>query len=254
MATSASRDSGARLALSQNEAEARWLCYARDVLTRGAGGAMNCCIDGKTDRISRWPGYLGSDYAKGRVLFVGAVHNEQDLNAAPRIDEVRKAAREWIGGERSDAADANYLALLRDVYPGAIDCWCHGSSVFAKFAKISADLGIAFKQQCATGNIAKCSAPSGSSKYSKSISRCPQCFPLTALIALLDPVLVFIACNDPMAWLPGVECTPTRHVYRFQQRNWTEFTTGRRLDAWLSEAADFYRAAMSNANRKIDSV
>ncbi len=60
-----------------NQTEHRWLDYARDVLTRG-GGAMNCCVSGNTDHFSRWPGYLGPDYATGRALFVGAVHNQGD--------------------------------------------------------------------------------------------------------------------------------------------------------------------------------
>ena len=48
------------MALSQTEIDARWLEYARNVVTY-AGGATNCCMGGDTDRFSRWPGYLGPE-------------------------------------------------------------------------------------------------------------------------------------------------------------------------------------------------
>ena len=182
-----------------NQTEHLWLDYARNVLTRG-GGAMNCCVSGNTDRFSRWPGYLGADYATGRALFVGAVHNQDDMDATPEVPAIAAAALDWINGDRSDS---DYLTLVRSKYPKAIDFWCrHAGGVFRKFAKIGAELGISL-EQCAISNIAKCTAVSGSKKYGKSISGCPLLFPLTDLIQLLDPVVVFIACNDLNARLPG---------------------------------------------------
>jgi hypothetical protein len=223
-----------------NQTEDLWLDYAREVLTRG-GGAMNCCVSGDTDRVSRWPGYLGPEYANGRVLFVGAVHNQEGMDSAPGIPKIGAAAVEWIRGDRSDS---EYLALLRAEYPAAIEYGGrHGSSVFAKFASIRANLSISLEQS-ATTNIAKCTAVTGSTKYGESIIACPMRFPLTDLISRLDPVLVFIACNDSKARLTRVESTSTRRAYRFHQRNSIEYKTGRRLEVWLPEAVAFYREAM----------
>jgi hypothetical protein len=222
-----------------NKIETRWLDYARDVLMR-SGGAMNCCVSGDTDRVSRWPGYLGPEYANGRVLFVGAVHNQEGMDSAPGIPEIGAAAKEWIRGDRSDS---EYLALLRAEYPATVEYGGrHGASVFAKFASIRANLTISLEQS-ATTNIAKCTAVTGSTKYGESILACPMRFPLADLISRLDPVLVFIACNDSKARLTDVENTSSRRVYRFHQRNSLEYATGRRLEVWLPEAAAFYRAA-----------
>jgi hypothetical protein len=231
-----------------NQTEHLWLDYARDVLKHG-GGAMNCCVCGDTDRISRWPGYLGPDYASGRVLLVGAVHNQADMDATPEVSAIGAAALEWINGDRSDSA---YLALLRAEYPKAIDFWCrHGGGVFRKFAEIRAALGSSL-EQCAVSNIAKCTAVRGSKKYCESINACPVRFPVTDLIARLDPVIVFIACNDTNARIPGVvQATATRRVYRFHQLNSLEYATKRRRDVWLPEAVDFYRAAMKRLTAAI---
>lgn len=223
-----------------NQTETLWLDYARDVLTRG-GGEMNCCVSGDTDRISRWPGYLGSDYISGRVLLVGAVHNQADMDATPEVPAIGSAALQWIGG---DLSDSDYLALLRAKYPEAINFWSRGGGgVFRKFGAIRAALGISL-EQCAISNIAKCTAMGRSAKYRESISACPVRFPLTCLIARLDPVLVFIACNDQKARLAGVESTAARRLYRFQQRNSRQYETKRPQRVWLPEAVDFYRASM----------
>lgn len=230
-----------------NPTESLWLEYALDVLTRG-GGAMNCCVSGQTDRISRWPGYLGPDYASGRVLLVGAVHNEADMDATPEVPAIGDGAVEWINGHRSDS---DYLAMLRVEYPRAINFWCrNGGGVFRKFTEIRAALGVSLGQ-CAISNIAKCTAVRGSKKYCESISACPLRFPLTDLIALLDPVIAFIACNDTNARIPGVGSTSTRRVYRFQQLNSLEYATKRRREVWLREAADFYRTAIKRPRAAI---
>ena len=90
------------------------------MLTRD-GGPMNCCVSGTTDRISRWPGYLGPNYASGRVLFVGAVHNEEFLFKARTIQSLGAAGATWIREGR--VGDAAYLAAMRLYYPEAARFW-----------------------------------------------------------------------------------------------------------------------------------
>lgn len=222
-----------------SKTEQLWLDYARGVMTRG-GGATSCCVRGDTDRFCRWPGYLGPDYATGRALFVGALHNQGETD--PILPALGDVAMEWISGKIS-AAD--YLARMRTMYSIAMRTWAGGQSIFQKFADIRAALSL-LPEQTATTNIAKCSTPSGNQKlYYASVNQCPLLFPLTDLIARLDPVIVFIACNDSGARISGVQSTSAHRVYRFQQRNSLEYRTGRRRDVWLTEAAAFYREAMS---------
>ena len=132
------------------------------------------------------------------------------MEATAEVPAIATAALEWINGNKSDA---DYLALLRAEYPKAIDFWCrHGAGVFGKFAEIHAALGISL-EQCAISNIAKCTAVRGSKKYRESISVCPVRFPVADLILRLDPLIVFIACNDPKARIPDVQATVARRVY-----------------------------------------
>ncbi len=156
----------------------------------------------------------------------------------PYLSALGNVALEWIAGKISGA---DYLARVRAQYSAAMSSWARGQSVFQKFADIRAKLGISL-EQTATTNIAKCSTPSGNQKsYYASINACRKLFALTDLIARLDPVVVFIACNDPNARISGVVSTSARRVYRFQQRNSLEYRTGRGRDVWLPEAVAFYR-------------
>lgn len=107
-----------------SKTEQLWLDYARGVMTRG-GGATSCCVRGDTDRFCRWPGYLGPDYATGRALFVGALHNQGETD--PILPALGDVAMEWISGKIS-AAD--YLARMRTMYSIAMRTWAGGQSIF----------------------------------------------------------------------------------------------------------------------------
>jgi hypothetical protein len=233
------------MSFSQAQIDERWLKYARNVLTC-AGGAMKCCLSDADGGFARWPGYLGSDFARGRALFVGAVHNNDSTAYAPDdwiLPDLAAAALDWIKGRQ---ADADYLARVRKDYSAAmtgVPGWSK-SGVWRQFADIRLRLGITPQQTAAT-NLAKCALPSGHKNYNKPIAACPQRFPLSHLINALDPVIVFVACGNKAAPLRDLEATATPRVYRFEQRNQREWPSRRGKDLWLSEAADFYRSIMN---------
>ena len=227
---------------SQIETDRRWLEYARDVLTRD-GGPMNCCVSGTTDRISRWPGYLGPNYASGRVLFVGAVHNEEFLFKARTIQSLGAAGATWIREGR--VGDAAYLAAMRLYYPEAARFWQNSRGVFWNFCALRAELKVDL-EQVAIANLAKCYASpekkDPKKKYSQVIAECPNPnrFPLRDLVERLNPAIIFIATTSDCARLDGVK-HDGRRVFQFE--NWFHGRDAkmRPLKVWAQEATTAYR-------------
>ena len=114
---------------------------------------MTCCVTGPSNEVQRWTGCLGAEYASGRVLMVGAVHNKPVLSQdrAP----LALAAKVWVDAGRSGGTDAAYLAEVRDFYRQVTPTWENGGTVWRTFAKLRAQLGVR-SEEVAFSNIAKC--------------------------------------------------------------------------------------------------
>jgi|SRR6516225_1457441 len=125
------RDGGKKLNMM---IEKKWRDYA---LTALANGPKSCCGIAPEER---WPGYLGPDYARGRVLLVGSSHNENALFDArsteyrQAITRLIEAVRAWSQSKSTDG-ERRYLGAMREVYPLAVEYWRNGN-VWKRFFRI----------------------------------------------------------------------------------------------------------------------
>ena len=108
--------------LKQDDTERAWLDLTYQV-TRARGTVCICAPSG-----ARWSGYLGAQFVdeerpRARVLFVGANHNPNGLNATPRILEYNDFLRAWAGSPRSRAGDNALLEAMRLAYEKSWPTW-----------------------------------------------------------------------------------------------------------------------------------
>ena len=158
-----------------NITERRFLEYVWHVLRQEHRGA-GCCSDG----TPRWPGYLGSDYRPGGMVFIGTVHNPKEIlpsksqHAAAKMSQLQDSLREWVALNVETALeDPTILRNLRESYLAAIPCWT-GNAVWRMFNALRTIAGVGWTDVAFT-NIAKCA---GSTAYTLS---CAKTFSLNDL-------------------------------------------------------------------------
>jgi hypothetical protein len=185
----------------QADYDKAWLTYARGVL--GDGALRTCCQfpvppdDPLHDRIL-WPGYLGSNYAKARVLFVGAMHNAGEL-FTPEIIALAGEASQWTKSPDSPANSARYLEAVREAYLTSISTWTRGA-VWGRFNRIRKKLNLDWSEIAFT-NLAKCAeiSDAGDSeskkRYTKRINGCEGSLLTRMPLRELQPLAVFVACD-----------------------------------------------------------
>ena len=166
--------------LTQRACNSAWLSYARGVL--GSHPLRRCCQfpaalgEALHDRIL-WPGYIGSNYAKGRVFFVGAMHNAGEL-FTPEITALAGEAARWAASPQSSGADERYLRMVQDAYLASIPRWTKGA-VWGRFDRVRTSLNLTWRDIAFT-NVAKCAEISASNdgdskkRYTKRITRAPR--------------------------------------------------------------------------------
>ena len=166
---------------TQDEFEARWLAYAHKVLTVPCG----CPCDGELS----WPGYLGQEYAVGRVLLVGAIHNAPVLRSSG-IFEIAPDVEAFVKASPGDPQ--RYLDVVREAYVKAIPRWKTyvnekgqriTETVWKRLLLLVDAFGIPLTQIAFT-NLAKCALPSGSGWAIEKLAE---------LIKHLEPRYVLIA-------------------------------------------------------------
>ena len=75
----------------------------------------------------------GSRYEEGRVLLVGAIHNENQL-FTHEIETLEAEVKTWLSSVRSDASDARYLRAQREAYEQSFGQWT--GQVWNNFRKL----------------------------------------------------------------------------------------------------------------------
>jgi hypothetical protein len=97
----------------------QWLSeWCLPILTRDCSV---CSREGDVFERTLWPGYLGLNYEAHRVLFVGAIHNENDLRDAQSIGDLAPIAQKWADDRPDDGS--TYLEAQRDAYLIAKNSW-----------------------------------------------------------------------------------------------------------------------------------
>lgn len=228
-----------------NEIESRWLDYARNVLE--SRPLNECCERGaiRPGRIVRWPGYLGSRYEEGRVLLVGAIHNENKL-FTPQIEALEAEVKTWLSSGRSDASDARYLRAQREAYEQSFGHWT--GQVWNNFRKLIRDYFTLELCQTAFTNLAKCYLPPGDASVDKCVVACAGPYPIAHLVCRLKPIAVLVAKSSQAT----DKFTPMKKenallplVFRFGNANtFAGKMKGRNLEEWAPEAAERYRKAL----------
>lgn len=194
--------------------EDSWLEWAKPILGR------TCCVSTPAsnaplhERIL-WPGYVGSTYERGRVLFVGAVHNAGQLYTEPIIDLAR-AANDWITSDRKENG-RNYAREARSAYIKSAQTWARRGMVWRSFKTILSDLELRW-QDVAFCNAAKCCTPVGQG-YKERVDGCHGSSLERLPIKELDPVAVFVCCGRLQCW--GMELAACGRMVRiYNQRNY----------------------------------
>lgn len=228
--------------LGQRELERRWCEYARRVHQRSAG--CPCDVDD-----AAWPGFMGENYAVGRVLIVGSIHNAPVLRASGIYDVVPHVER-WFHSEAPD--DRGYLRTLRAAYLAAIPNWKRyvnadgrqvTGAVWTNISKVVSKLGLTFADVAFT-NLAKCGLPTKTSwpKERLRIEAHERCTPLSGLIRDIEPHYVLIAKEvDGIREIVRIEPREQTLVRWCHNLNFT--SASRKRDVWLAEDAKWYADA-----------
>jgi hypothetical protein len=178
---------------SQREYERRWIKYARKVLSTPCG----CNCDGEIS----WPGYIGKDYHLGRVLLVGAIHNDPVLRKSGILEIIPKV--EAFKRATPPQKDQLYIDAVRKAYLQAIPKWATyvnekgrriNNTVWAHLLSLLDAFGIPLTQFAFT-NLAKCALPAGAgwAIERRRIKGHESVTPISALIQSLEPRYVLIA-------------------------------------------------------------
>lgn len=173
--------------------EDSWLEWAKLILDR------TCCVSTPAsnaplhERIL-WPGYVGSTYECGRVLFVGAVHNAGQLFTEPMKDLAR-VGDDWIKGNRNGR---DYAREARSAYIESAKTWARGGTVWGSFKSILSDLELSW-QDVAFCNAAKCCTPVGQG-FKERVDGCRGRIPERLPIKALHPWAVFVCCGRLQCW------------------------------------------------------
>jgi len=235
------------------DCDSAWLVYARGVL--GDGVLRSCCqFPVAADRPLRkrvlWPGYIGVNYAKGRVLFVGAMHNAGELFTS-EIGALAEVAAQWIRSAATSTTNAHHLEEVRRAYLASIPRWTKGA-VWGRFDRIRRRLNLTWEDIAFT-NIAKCAEISDANdrdskkRYNKRITKCTGSFFDRVPLAELQPLAIFVACDNATVRgaLEASHQIPIRRnyhntygYYRTEVEAGTRATVGE--TTWLSADADHY--------------
>jgi hypothetical protein len=178
-----------RDSFEMRDIEGKWLVYARRVLE--GNPLSECCALAtvQTERVKRWPGYLGSRYQGSRVLLAGAIHNADQL-FTPEILALENEVKMWVGASRTPESDRHYLASVRAAYLASSRQWALNGNVWKRFDKLLGYLGLDMEQVAFT-NLAKCFCPVGQSD-TQFVKACLARYPLRELIDGIQPKAVFI--------------------------------------------------------------
>ena len=98
-----------------NLTETEWLKWARGLIIASQQRQCGCNKDvlSAFGRV-QWPGYIGENYRPGGMLFVGAVHNLEELETPPMV-ELATFAEQWAK-HTPGFTDRAYLNRLRSAY------------------------------------------------------------------------------------------------------------------------------------------
>jgi hypothetical protein len=237
----------ATLASVQATYEKRWLSYARDVLKQESG----CPCD--ADEIA-WPGFIGANYAAGRVLIVGSIHNAPVLRSSGIYDIVPEV-KTFLKNMPNVLADKQYLDAVRNAYMGAIPRWQRyvnengltvSGTVWTNIAKIVKALELAFADVAFT-NLAKCGLPTKTSwpRERSRIEAHERATPLNRLIRDIEPHYVLLAKEQrDLEKIVVLETTSSTILRRCHNLNFT--SNGERRDDWLPRDVSAYRALQAS--------
>jgi hypothetical protein len=216
-----------------------WLDYAHATVA----GLTGCACDADV----AWPGYMGTGYAKSRVLLVGAIHHAKVLNRSslPSIAPYLKA---WGATPRTKACDVEARDRMEKAYLKAIPHfirWIEPNGarvgrVWLNFEKILNALGLSFADVAFT-NLAKCALPAGTklSEETRRIRSHECAWQLATLIEKIDPLYVVIAKdNKAVNRIVRIPTSDRRIVRRCNNR--TFVSSGRLLSEWLPEDFSHY--------------
>jgi hypothetical protein len=227
-----------------NEFEVRWIAYARKVLAQNCG----CVCD--RDEIA-WPGYIGPNYAAGRVLIFGAIH-EIDVLRMSGVYDVVPAVKDWFSNQATnDFEDRAYLDRIFDAYKAAIPKWLRYVNkdgkevrgvVWGHIETVVSRLGLDYSQIAFT-NLAKCGIPSGSVD-SRRTKKHEAATPAMELIRAIRPKYVIVA-SDNSDVRRDVKFERDGNHFAFRQCANLTFKSGsQRRDEWLRDDVRAYRNLM----------
>lgn len=172
--------------------ESDWLDYSWSVLNDADHRAECVRAGGRgiDDDELRWPGYLGENYSRGRLMLVANIHRNFDSGGAKVSGLARRLvenANQWKGG-RSEKSDARYLAELRECYVQGLQLWDVGRR-FRKFVENHVGMDLT---HVAYLNVAKCQSTKGTCHRLQHL--CLERFRLLDLVENLQPRLV-LTCS-----------------------------------------------------------
>jgi hypothetical protein len=231
-----------------NEIETQWMKYVRTVY---AEGCWKCCLDphgsNSAPKVRLWPGYLGPDYATGRVLLIGERHNDDAFWKSPGITNFNINVADWCAKPEDEPDDDVYLDAVRGFYPAATKDWKSGS-VWARFYRIIGALGLPIEQVAFT-NLAKCTDQKDDSN--KAVQECYGAFDPLYLIHMLKPLITFIAKSERFTQRKFKHLVEKGGVIQFRNGGQPDVglnTAGEPEKVWLPKAVERYEKARRAAD------
>ncbi len=190
--------------------------------------------------MTRWPGYLGSRYKRGRVLLVGAIHNAGQL-FTPEIVALESQVEKWMNASRSTDSNRQYLTAVQSAYLASSRRWACNGNVWKRFDELLCYLGIDIEQVAFT-NLAKCFCSVGQND-TRFVKACLTRYPVGALIEEIQPKAVFIGKNEKATnrLLGDLETKTGALVFQYNNRT-GQSPDRRSFREWAPEAARKYRS------------
>ena len=235
----------------------RWLTYAREVVTdkdhrehcqeRGGSNPNAICAErGGLQRPAnfakdvRWPGYLGSAYGAGGVLWISNIHRNFDSEGLPPsfAEGANNCIRRWRDGVSDDAS---FLQELRAIYLRGLRRWLVGSWPGKALLALEVEL-----ESVAYTNVAKCQAvDTGMSLQRFCVAR----WPLRRIVNLLEPGLVLLTSetglskSGPARWPCDVVAFSQRNGVMMINSPWKPPGLGRTpsFDDWIDHLVSHWR-------------
>lgn len=211
--------------LTSSGLQARWLKYARDVV-ENEDHRVECSKAGGSDPLAlvkeragtehpagfasdvRWPGYLGTEYRPGGVIWVSNIHRNFDSAGLPPefAEEANDCIRSWREGTDNDET---FLLRLRSVYLRGLSTWTVGARARTALDRLGVPL-----EAIAYTNAARCQAPDTGTGLQE---LCLSKWSLRDLVSILEPSLVLLTSETALR-LSGRTRWPCT-VLAFSQRN-----------------------------------